>query len=242
MWRIAKLFIALLIPGIVFSQAQPGGNAYVPSSGGSSGSLPTIVQSAFARQTSNFASQTLTLSSSPTVGNYLVVVGVGYGISNAGVSYKFDNITWAELYAGANNSQALGVWTRKVQVGDGTTWANFGTDNGSGTWGIYEISNLIDVTVSANVGFPTASTVVSGQVDRGYRTNYTICALERDTAGAESSLTGCTLVYDGTSAGASGHPAVLGYVGTGALTAVTWTLGASATTNGLMAAIHLYGP
>lgn len=188
---------------------------------GSSSALPTLVQSAFTRLTSG-TSGTVTLSSTPTPGNLLVAIASGYG---GGTTIPAVPSTFYGVYSNINSiasAQAIVVGARVVQSGDGTTWSGFVGGNGGDVFGIFELSNAHAVQAISTQGHQSGMTwpFFAGSAGNAY----TFFVLENDGTNGYSSISGATLVFDGTSTN-SNHPSLIATVGGGsaANAVVTYT-------------------
>jgi hypothetical protein len=111
-----------------------------------------------------------------------------------------------------SNNQGVVIAARVVQSGDGTIWPNFAGNAGGITFGIFEFSGAHSVQVSASQG---AQTGVNWPFFAGSATNaYTFYILENDSTNGYSSITGASLLFDGTNT-ANNHPSIIATIAAG---------------------------
>jgi hypothetical protein len=170
-----------------------------------SGAGATYVQSA-GKRINGSAVHNAVLGATPTVGNILIYIGVGF----PGGSWNTLLPTGFTLLQGATpvSNQAYRVAFRVVESGDGTTWGytTTGGANDVGGFVIVEASNMTDILISA--GGPTNSgSNLSTPCFDGGSSYFTITGFERDNTGTYSSVSGASLLFDATGGGVN-HPAV----------------------------------
>lgn len=186
--------------------ANGPGSITISATGG--GTVPNLIQSGFDRTTvmSGPASGTVTLPSTPVVGNILVAVATGYGGTavTLGVPPAFSTV-YANI-ANASPNQGIVVGARVVQAGDSATWSGFAGGNGGNVFGVLEFSGAHAIQANATQGIQanTAWPFFSGASVNAY----TFFVFESDTTNTYSSITGASLLYDGTSSAAN-HPALV---------------------------------
>jgi hypothetical protein len=168
------------------------------SCGGGSGfpSAPAIVQSAFLR--AGGGSQTITLGSTPTIGNTLVWIYAGGGTAGAPAGFA----TLYNCNGCISQSQTYSISVRLVQSGDGAAYTYSASDNNSS--GVFEVSGEVALSTANQ---PLAAN--GNQLLCTVNTRpgiYSISIIETDNEQHYSSIaSGATLLFDGTlSAGHSG--------------------------------------
>ena len=175
---------------------------------------PTRVQSAYSRYTSaSSGSTTVTLGSTPTTGNMLVALIVGYGtiLAQSG---------WTMVYSDNASSQFFqygGVFTRVVQSGDPAAWT-FSLNNGPNNVAVFEFSGCIDASGYSGAATAVGSTIAATPSYDG--NTYQVLALESDSIATYSSVSGsATLLWDGSGGGVNHTAAIFHMTGSGTVTA-----------------------
>ena len=202
---------------------------------GGNGTPPTLVQSAFTRITTG-SSGTVTLSSTPTVGNLLVAFASGFGTSSSslGVPSPFYGV-----FANINNvagNQAIVIGARVVQSGDGTSWTGFTGGDGGDTFGIFELSGAHSIQAFPAAGTQSSSTwpFFAGSAVNAY----TFFVLENDSTNGYSSISGASLLYDGTNTAAN-HPSVIATIAAASAANATVTYTGSSFGNSLFTTVAI---
>ena len=174
-------------------------------SGGGGGVDPAVVQSTTASSYAvSSSTATVTLSSAPTVGNALVFLVGGW----AGTYTPPAGLT--NLGGLSSSNQQIQIYIRRVQSGDGTTWAFTTSADAIGVY-VAEISNAgyIQATVE-NIGNPPTSGATStAPLTQILKPNAMVFGLfEADSATSSVAGTGYTqdayIATHGTS-----HPVVI---------------------------------
>lgn len=187
-------------------------------------SQPTLVQAAYTRTTTNSpANVSVTLSSTPTVGNLLVAITSGH--SNGSVYptiSAFVPILSAQGSPVAN--QGILIQSRPVKSGDTTGFTQTLTaSNGGQVFAVLEFSNWSGVSARAfSASGLNSSTAVSIPGLRSSPNSYAIAVYESDNTNGYSSISGGTLLFDGTGGGVN-HPSVIARIDSPATVQVTYT-------------------
>jgi hypothetical protein len=185
---------------------QTNGIKWATPSGGSGTAPVTQVQAQYLRNTGSSA--TLTLSSAPTVGNVLLAFAMGF--DNTSPSHLGLPAGFSTTYYNQANTDGILIGVRVVQSGDGTSWGTFTGGNGGNVYGIIEFSGVASVTLT-QLAQPTTSGLVMNIPNVPSATNaITILLAESDVTNAYASVTGATLLFDGTNTtGSNNHPGVV---------------------------------
>lgn len=215
------------------------GRAVSAASGacGGSGSAPTLVQQAAVRGTSG--SQTsfpVTLASAPTPGDLLLSIMAGW---SGGASLICPSGFSAAYSAqGLISGQGILACARIAQVGDGTTYTGtVSGPNGGNAFGVFEFNGAIGFQAIASSGTPSGTTwpLFASPINGSC---YTIGVVESDQSNGYTSITGATLLFDGTG-GSQNHPSVMFHVPS--LGAVTITYSGSSYGNSVVAVLNVVG-
>ena len=218
---------ATLNAGSGISIAGGPGSITVSATGGGGGggpAAPVLVQSAFTRSnvSSGPVTGSVTLPSAPTPGNILVAIASGYGGGSttlavpSNVSPVYANISIAAV------NQGIAIGARVVQAGDGTAWSGFSGGNGGNVFGLFEFSGGHFVQANATQGSQAGATwpfFAGSSVSA-----YTFFVLENDSTNGYSSISGASLLFDGTNT-LGNHPSVIATIapGTAASAVVNYT-------------------
>lgn len=181
---------------------------------------PTLVQSAFT-STDSVNNGTVTLASNPTVGNTLLAIGTGFD-NQGGVGMEVGLPAGFGILQGQRyqtNNQAIAAGIRVVQGGDGKSWV-FSGGNGGDTYGVFEFEPLKNVVNINSIPPFNSVNVLFGAA--GVDANaFCIGILETDSANTFASISGATLLFDGTAV--SSHPSIVFQVTTLANVVMTYT-------------------
>jgi hypothetical protein len=170
---------------------------------------PTLVQKTYFRwqgPPSSAGTTTLTFGATPTVGNVMLLISEGYDTSSS--SFLTIPSGWTKLaYFNVNNTEGIMVAFRVVQSGDGTTYT-VGGGNGGNAYGMYEFANVLNITALSAI--PTGAALVATSTVEVQPNAYNIGVTTTDAISLYASMTGATLLFDGTSAGTgtNNHPGV----------------------------------
>jgi outer membrane usher protein FimD/PapC len=179
---------------------------------GGSGEPPTRVQFGAVRGTSNSQTQfSVTLGSAPTPGNLLISVMVGYALPSAqqGCPANFYR-AYADQATSASNQGVL-VCGRIAQSGDpATSTVTMSNPNGGETFAVFEFNGAAGFTATSFPGTTNNSDFLMFGA-RLNSTSYTIGITESDPQNTYSSISGASLIFDGTGAAGNNvnHPSVL---------------------------------
>lgn len=182
-------------------------NEALPS--GTAAGGPTLVQKTYFRwqgPPSSAGTTTLTFGATPTVGNVMLLISEGYDTSSS--TFLTIPSGWTKLaYFNVNNTEGIMVAFRVVQSGDGTTYT-VGGGNGGNAFGMYEFANVLNITALQAV--PTGAALVATSSVEVQPNAYNIGVTTTDAISLYASMTGATLLFDGTSAGTgtNNHPGV----------------------------------
>lgn len=202
------------------------------TAGGAGLTTPAFVQSAY--QYGTTAGFNVTLGSTPTVGNTMIMVMVGSGgtfpLSGWDTTYVCSDST-----ACGNSFQAIYIGRRIVQSGDGTAWATPSNVNGNAA-AIYEFSSsvnpLVNMTqngtcipgLSCPSGGASSGVQKCGQFLSVQPGINAVGIMEQDSSNTYSSIAGATLLFN--TPASSGHASAW-FTGSattfGTQPAVTWT-------------------
>lgn len=153
-------------------------------------------------------SASITLGSTPIVGNTLI--GIVSGYSNGSVQQVPAGFT--QLYSNQSSTgsnQGILVYYRTVQSGDGTSWTTTfsGSNNGGQAFVLLEVANMSGFSASTLTGSPSGTTW-SFAASKLSAQALTIMVTEADSSNGYSSVSGpATLLFDGTG-GPANHPSV----------------------------------
>ena len=157
---------------------------------------PTIVQSAFGR--SGSSPVTLTLGSTPTVGNLLLFVFTGFTATITPPSGLFEV---ESDQAVSQNFEATQSWYRQVQSGDGAGWT-FAISSSPivANFGVFEISGATSIRVAngANTGASSTTLVTGALVASADSTALRLLTIEWDTGAGATVPGGWTLLSPST--------------------------------------------
>lgn len=170
---------------------------------------PQPVQSAYTRITDGSIPGTVTLAHNPTVGNWLVAIGTGFDNRGGLGSEVRLPPGFGILNDFVNAAQAINVGLRKVRQGDGRSYV-FEGGNGGNTYGILEfppLTNALAITSIPTIPVTALDTLAFGSAGVAAGA-YVIGIVESDQTNALVSVTGGTLLFDGTDV-ASNHPSVI---------------------------------
>lgn len=169
------------------------------------GTACTYVQGAGVRFTGT-GTWTATLGATPTVGNILFYIAVGFN----GGTWKTTLPTGFTILQEATpvTNQYYRVAFRVVQPGDGAGWSitTSGGANDVGGFVVVEASGAQNVLITGQAAGSSGS-VLSSPCFHGGTSYFTITAFERDNTGTYVSISGATLLFDATGGGVN-HPAV----------------------------------